>query len=769
MIKPAKISLLLFLLVPCLYYSCERIEPDEKQGSGDILQTTMSEEAIWLDGSMYTYLGTIDQRRIFEIQGSPDIPVKGDIVYYSDENNHISGMIEEVVRENSIVRFLISPAPLNDFFHTLALEFDLGDLEVDYYNYYPGTSLDGDTVIFGPLEFVWQNGGENSGIMNMDSLRYFSSLSGLHKYYMSPVWEGGTVARKIQMNYVEDIDISTSVRMVSKGMIDVADSLIIREGIAGPYSFKRFSVYFTLQEMMILNIDASDDNQFNFNYETRGRYVVESGFIAGKDWTVNHHYEEMGERSGEHEWDKSSSFTASFVFRRIITPVFCGNSGLSLTSEKSLLLNAGLEWPDWNYSLNANMFTKLTTGSELFSDLRDEELDFTPIENTILLESGQLENTAPVPKFSIEPGSGFTDTNFSFDASASSDKEDDVSDLQVRWDFNGDEVWDTNYSYSKQESHIYAAPGNYTVILEVLDSKGMSARLGKNLFVQAASSAPTAFFTVTPESGRTADLFTFDASGCWDAEDDVSLLKVRWDFDGDDIWDTQFATVKAASRFYPVAGTYVAKLEVKDTQGLTGSTSRIIEVEEANIKPTAFFTVVPEEGTINTNFFFDASGSSDPEDAIEDLRVRWDFQNDGTWDTEYRTIKTINHVFVVANTYTVVLQVIDTDDFSNTFSKTVIVKNPNTPPRADFTITPASGDATTLFTFDARISSDGEDSLEQLQFRWDWDNNDIWDTEFSFNPIVQRTFDETESFIVKLQVRDSGGLTHTKARLVIIE
>ena len=39
-------------------------------------------------------------------------------------------------------------------------------------------------------------------------------------------------------------------------------------------------------------------------------------------------------------------------------------------------------------------------------------------------------------------------------------------------------------------------------------------------------------------------------------------------------------------------------------------------------------------------FNFDASAVSDGEDAAGALQVRWDFEDDGVWDTSYSTTKT---------------------------------------------------------------------------------------------------------------------------------
>jgi PKD repeat protein len=304
--------------------------------------------------------------------------------------------------------------------------------------------------------------------------------------------------------------------------------------------------------------------------------------------------------------------------------------------------------------------------------------------------------------------------------------------------------------------------------MEVKDEGGLTARATRPVTVDQYHSAPTAFFTVTPESGRTTNYFVFDASGSWDGEDNVSQLKVRWDFDGDDTWDTQFGSSKAAVWIYALPGTYVAKLEVKDTEGMSGSTTRLVKVDPGNLKPTAFFTVAPESGTIETLFQFDASGSSDTEDPPQDLRFRWDWNNDAAYDTGYREENKITHRFDVAGQYVVVLEVSDSEGYASTYSVLVPVSNPNTPPKADFTITPETGTIDTLFAFDASICTDLEDSLDQLEVRWDWDNDDIYDTDFMAEKVSRRKFTETGTFIIKVQVRDSGGLTATKARLVTV-
>ena len=90
--------------------------------------------------------------------------------------------------------------------------------------------------------------------------------------------------------------------------------------------------------------------------------------------------------------------------------------------------------------------------------------------------------------------------------------------------------------------------------------------------------------------------------------------------------------------------------------------------------PTATFTVVPESGTTETTFIFDASGCSDQEDDVSKLEVRWDWENDGKWDTGYSRNKIATHQFSYTDSYTVKLEVKDSDGSLNSNTKTILVE-----------------------------------------------------------------------------------------------
>lgn len=81
--------------------------------------------------------------------------------------------------------------------------------------------------------------------------------------------------------------------------------------------------------------------------------------------------------------------------------------------------------------------------------------------------------------------------------------------------------------------------------------------------------------------------------------------------------------------------------------------------EDSNSAPIAIFSISPEEGDTRITFIFDASQSFDTEDTISLLQAHWDWEDDGTWDTEYSTDKIASHKYTEPGDYTVRMEIKD--------------------------------------------------------------------------------------------------------------
>jgi PKD repeat protein len=176
---------------------------------------------------------------------------------------------------------------------------------------------------------------------------------------------------------------------------------------------------------------------------------------------------------------------------------------------------------------------------------------------------------------------------------------------------------------------------------------------------------PIATFTVT----KTALRAKFDASGVSSPGYAADALQVRWDFTNDGTFDTEWAAAKTASFTYPQDGSYTAVLQVKDPQNRTDSATKTFNIAATNTAPTAVFNVNIVKGMTAS---LDASSSNDSEDAPEDVRIRWDFDGDGTYDTDWVNAKTAEYTYPAAGEYTIKLQVKDLNEATKTATQTII-------------------------------------------------------------------------------------------------
>lgn len=122
-----------------------------------------------------------------------------------------------------------------------------------------------------------------------------------------------------------------------------------------------------------------------------------------------------------------------------------------------------------------------------------------------------------------------------------------------------------------------------------------------------------------------------------------------------------------------VTATAMGPGSAKDTSPFSAS----FNVGACNTSPTAAFTVNPTSGYTTTVYHFDASGCSDTQDATSALQVRWDWDNNGFYDTGWSTTKTASHSYTSVGTYTVRLEVMDTPGLKDTVTHQVRVSVPH--------------------------------------------------------------------------------------------
>ena len=260
-----------------------------------------------------------------------------------------------------------------------------------------------------------------------------------------------------------------------------------------------------------------------------------------------------------------------------------------------------------------------------------------PVYDNGVLVFGTPQGGGNIPNasFTATPESGLVPLTVAFDASASSDPNNDA--LTYAWDF-GDGATGTGVT----ASHVYTAAGNFTATLTVTDPDGNTDVATSSILVETPNSPPVSAFTSSTISGDIPLTVSFDASGSSDPDGDA--ITYSWDF-GDGSSDTGISP----SHIFTAVGVFSVVLTVTDSRGAATTATESITVNAVpNDPPVAAITASAISGDSPLSVTFDASGSTDPDGDV--LSYSWDFQNGSTSD---KTVVTT--VFSTAGTYIVSL------------------------------------------------------------------------------------------------------------------
>ncbi len=169
-------------------------------------------------------------------------------------------------------------------------------------------------------------------------------------------------------------------------------------------------------------------------------------------------------------------------------------------------------------------------------------------------------------------------------------------------------------------------------------------------------------------------------------------------------------------------------------------------------------------GTTQTTFTFSgrAATTNIPRGS---LQYRWDFQNDGVLDSYFSTVNSITHIYPEPGEYQVKLEVLDQYGRISAVVKNVHIARNDTP-TAYFQVNRISAPRNSIFRFDTSLSTDNQYSKDNLVYRFDWDGDGQYETNFQNKTIWNHLFVEAGKYQVIMQVRDPEGLT-ARAQITI--
>ncbi len=186
------------------------------------------------------------------------------------------------------------------------------------------------------------------------------------------------------------------------------------------------------------------------------------------------------------------------------------------------------------------------------------------------------ENQPPTISFATPEDSSFYMQGEIIDFSVLvEDPENDVKEVRFYVNDVGrtsDQTWPYTYSWETNVNDL----GTYTIKAEAIDNDGGEGEA--TIYVTIGQNAPNASFTFFPRVGLTETVFNFDAAGVNDLEDSPAELMVRWDWENDGTWDTEYSSIKTITKQFNQVGTHIVKLEVLDTDGAIRDTINLIKI-----------------------------------------------------------------------------------------------------------------------------------------------------------------------------------------------
>lgn len=378
-------------------------------------------------------------------------------------------------------------------------------------------------------------------------------------------------------------------------------------------------------------------------------------------------------------------------------------------------------------------------------------------------------NSSPLPEIipKITPSQGSTTTTFLFDLSETFGQ-DLNNKIFVRWDWEGDGVFDTPFLHEKILSHRYFASGSYHPKAQIKDLSGQIQDSSFQVEVIKGFSQPRAVYEVYPETGNITTLFVFDASLTKDDEDSLSSLLFKWDFEGDGKWDTELNHEYRVEHIFPVVQGYFPKVYVEDPSRRANSFSKVLRVTLLDTCIVAGFSTNPDSLVQNEETCFDASSSFYSCNANERLWYKWDFDNDLIFDTEWLENPEATHTFPMEKEYRVRLVVKNSQGLENSLTKTFWVHHQNRAPIARINTSSYGGNTQTEFRFDAWPSSDTEEAPSQMWNRWDLDGDGHWDLDWSHDMEVFHSYSTPGVYNLTMEIMDRGGLSDTVQETIYI-
>lgn len=267
--------------------------------------------------------------------------------------------------------------------------------------------------------------------------------------------------------------------------------------------------------------------------------------------------------------------------------------------------------------------------------------------------------SSPKPVIIISPPSGNFTNEFLFDASLTIDDEDSLNQLLFRWDFQGDGFWDTDFDSSTVATKKFSKAGLFNPTLEVKDPSKLIGSTSKKLEVHRTDTLIKVIILWSPEQIAVGDTIVFDVSSSQYNPDPDRDFKTSWLLPNNPVWSEPSYEKQLAHVFKREGKNEVGCKIIMDYSSLENTSFVEIFAAEENLPPVPSFKISIPFGNVNTLFYFDCWASRDDHLPTSQIFLRWDWDNDGNWDTPFSQDKVFYHQYTETGKYGIALQAMD--------------------------------------------------------------------------------------------------------------
>jgi PKD repeat protein len=338
----------------------------------------------------------------------------------------------------------------------------------------------------------------------------------------------------------------------------------------------------------------------------------------------------------------------------------------------------------------------------------------------------QFQRLPPIPIIG-GPSRGTAGDSVTFDGSQSIANSGIIVDYE--WNFG-----DGTTASGIRVDHAYDQPGRYRVILTTTNSAGLSASADHDIRIEGQ---PRAVINA-PSQGQVGQPITFSGSGSNVGNN--AIVRFAWNFG-----DGASANGQTVTHVYAQPGSFVVTLTVTTNQGLSDTASQTIYISQVVQAPTAIISA-PNQGTAGRPLTFDGTHSAAGSGQI--ISFAWSFGDGASANGPV-----VTHAYAQPGTYTVILNVTNSNNLTATATQTITVGQATQPPTAVINA-PNQGTAGQPVAFDGSGSTPGSGQI----VRYEWT---FGDGATGSGATVSHIYARAGNYTVSLKVTNSDGRTAT--------